>query len=59
MLSGDRTDGWRWFIPQGWLLLRLSGTEPLVRVYTEVNDKSLVGPVLEEGLKLAGIRRSH
>ncbi|HET9201247.1 MAG TPA: hypothetical protein VFO84_09800 [Dehalococcoidia bacterium] len=39
----------------GWLLIRFSGTEPLMRVYTEVPDRDLVEPVLEEGLKLAGV----
>jgi phosphomannomutase len=53
--SSDRVDGWRFYVPEGWLLLRLSGTEPLVRVYTEVRDESLVGPLLEAGKALAGI----
>ncbi|MCK9518424.1 MAG: phosphoglucomutase/phosphomannomutase family protein [Dehalococcoidia bacterium] len=55
VVSDDRTDGWRFFIPEGWLLLRLSGTEPLLRIYTEVTDESLVKPVLEEGKRLAGV----
>jgi alpha-D-glucose phosphate-specific phosphoglucomutase len=53
--SADRTDGWRWFIAEGWLLLRLSGTEPLLRVYTEVTDQALVAPLLEAGKRLAGV----
>lgn len=55
VLSADRTDGWRFFIESGFLLLRLSGTEPLLRIYTEVKDKALVGPVLEAGKALAGV----
>jgi alpha-D-glucose phosphate-specific phosphoglucomutase len=55
VVSGDRTDGWRWFINDGWLLLRLSGTEPLLRIYTEVTDEKLVKPVLEAGKVLAGV----
>lgn len=55
VVSEDRTDGWRFFIPEGWLLLRLSGTEPLLRIYTEVTDQALVKPVLEEGKRLAGV----
>jgi phosphomannomutase len=43
-------------IPEGWLLLRLSGTEPLLRIYTEVTDRSLVQPVLQAGAGIAGIR---
>ncbi|MFN0095604.1 MAG: phosphoglucomutase/phosphomannomutase family protein [Dehalococcoidia bacterium] len=53
----DRVDGWRFLIPEGWLLLRLSGTEPLLRVYTEVTDASLVTPVLDAGIALAGRAR--
>lgn len=54
VISADRTDGWRWMIDSGWLLLRLSGTEPLVRIYTEVTDEALVKPVLAAGKALAG-----
>ena len=57
VLSSDRTDGWRFFIEEGWLLLRLSGTEPLLRIYTEVRDESLVTPVLESGMAIAGVSR--
>jgi phosphomannomutase len=32
----DTNDGFKWFLADGsWLLVRASGTEPLVRVYTE------------------------
>ncbi len=39
----------------GWLLIRFSGTEAIVRVYCELNDKSLIKPVLQGGLELAGL----
>ncbi len=55
VLTSDRTDGWRFHIKDGWLLLRLSGTEPLLRIYTEVTDRALVQPVLEAGKQLAGV----
>ena len=57
VISSDRTDGWRWHIAEGWLLLRLSGTEPLLRIYTEVKDESLVRPVIEAGQRIAGVAR--
>ena len=38
----------------GWLLIRFSGTEPLMRIYTEVPDPARVQDVLEAGRKLAG-----
>ncbi len=50
----DRIDGWRFFVPEGWLLFRLSGTEPLLRIYTEVTDERLVKPILEAGKAIAG-----
>lgn len=53
--SSDRTDGWRYFIDDGWLLFRLSGTEPLLRIYTEVTSSTLVRPVLDAGRQIAGL----
>ncbi len=53
--SSDTTDGWRFFIDDGWLLFRLSGTEPQLRIYTEVTSGSLVRPVLEAGRQIAGV----
>jgi alpha-D-glucose phosphate-specific phosphoglucomutase len=57
VIASDRTDGWRFMIDEGWLLLRLSGTEPLLRIYTEVKDRSLVQPVLQAGKALAAVGR--
>ena len=53
--SRDRTDGWRFFIDDGFLLLRLSGTEPLLRIYTEVKTEALVQQVLNAGKAIAGV----
>ncbi|MGI8926811.1 MAG: phosphoglucomutase/phosphomannomutase family protein [Tepidiformaceae bacterium] len=55
VLRSDRSDGWRFFIDEGWLLFRLSGTEPLLRIYTEVRDKALVRDVLQAGKAIAGV----
>lgn len=52
----DRTDGVRLLLDGGgWALIRLSGTEPLMRIYTEVTDEALVQPVLEAVRKLTGV----
>ena len=52
----DTTDGFRFHLEGGsWLLLRFSGTEPLLRIYTEVQDETLVAKVLEAGRELAGV----
>jgi len=32
--------------------MRLSGTEPLVRVYTETRDEAEVAPMLDIGVKM-------
>jgi alpha-D-glucose phosphate-specific phosphoglucomutase len=52
----DTTDGFRFHLKDGaWLLIRFSGTEPLMRIYTEVQDEALVAKVLEAGRELAGV----
>lgn len=55
--SIDTTDGFRFSLGDtGWLLLRFSGTEPLVRIYTEVRgDPALVQRVLAEGREIVGL----
>jgi len=40
----------------GWLLIRFSGTEPIMRVYCETMHKDKVKAILEDGLKVAGIK---
>ena len=41
----------------GWLLIRFSGTEPIMRVYCETTHKDKVKAILQDGLKIAGIAR--
>jgi phosphomannomutase len=49
----ETKDGMKWFVDDGsWLLVRLSGTEPLVRVYTETRSESEVKPMLDAGEKI-------
>ena len=55
VLRSDRVDGWRFSFDDGWLLFRLSGTEPLLRIYTEVTSEPLVKRVLEAGKAIAGV----
>ncbi len=55
VIGGDRLDGWRFLVDEGWLLFRLSGTEPLLRIYTEVRSEALVEPMLEAGKAIAGV----
>lgn len=52
----DRQDGYKFWLPDnGWLLVRFSGTEPLIRVYTETPHEELVQANLDAGLALAGL----
>jgi phosphomannomutase len=49
-------DGYKFVMDDGgWLLVRFSGTEPLIRVYTETTDKAAVQAILADGQKLAGL----
>lgn len=56
VVGRDAIDGYRFDLENGgWLLIRFSGTEPLIRVYTEVPDRALVPRMLEAGRELAGL----
>ncbi len=49
-------DGYKFSLEdRGWLLVRFSGTEPLIRVYCETTHKDKVDALLQEGLRLAGL----
>ncbi len=52
----DTTDGFRYLLADdSWLLLRFSGTEPLVRIYAEGHSSEQVQKLLDSGRKLLGI----
>ena len=40
----------------GWMLIRFSGTEPILRVYCETRHGDRVKAILEDGLKVAGVQ---
>ena len=40
----------------GWLLIRFSGTEPILRVYCETRHGDKVQAILQDGLKVAGLK---
>ncbi len=49
----DKTDGIKFvFKNDGWIMFRASGTEPVLRIYTEMPEESSLKEVLEEGKKL-------
>lgn len=56
-MTGINTlDGFKFSMEDGgWLLIRFSGTEPLVRVYCETTHGDKVDEIIAAGLKIAGI----
>jgi phosphomannomutase len=53
----DTTDGFKFKLEDGgFLLIRFSGTEPILRVYTETTHQDKVQKILEDGLRVAGLR---
>jgi phosphomannomutase len=52
----NTTDGFKFLLEDGgWLLIRFSGTEPIMRVYTETTHQDRVQAILKDGLKIAGL----
>jgi phosphomannomutase len=49
----DTNDGTKFLLDDGsWLLVRLSGTEPLVRVYAETKQERELTPLLDAGVQI-------
>ncbi len=49
-------DGFQFHLEDGgWMLIRFSGTEPIIRVYCETMHEDKVDAILQDGLKIAGI----
>jgi alpha-D-glucose phosphate-specific phosphoglucomutase len=52
----DTSDGLRFILTDGtWLLIRFSGTEPVLRIYTETDSKPRAKRLIEFGRKLAWV----
>jgi len=49
-------DGFQFIMEDGgWLLIRFSGTEPIIRVYCETTHEDKVDQILEDGMRVAGL----
>jgi phosphomannomutase len=48
----ETKDGFKFFVDGGWLLIRASGTEPLLRFYAEANSIRKVNELIDEALKI-------
>ncbi|MFC2003010.1 phosphoglucomutase/phosphomannomutase family protein [Chloroflexota bacterium] len=56
LVASDTTDGFRFILADTtWLLIRFSGTEPLLRIYAESNSPARVERLLKLGKKLARV----
>ena len=56
VLGVNTADGFKFDLADGsWLLIRFSGTEPLLRIYTETTSRDRVQRILGEGRRLAGV----
>jgi alpha-D-glucose phosphate-specific phosphoglucomutase len=50
-------DGFQYRLEDGgWMLIRFSGTEPILRVYCETRHGDKVKAILEDGRKVAGVK---
>ncbi len=50
-------DGYQFKLEDGgWMLIRFSGTEPIMRVYCETTHQDKVQAILQDGLKVAGLK---
>ena len=56
VVKSDTLDGFRFILADGtWLLIRFSGTEPVIRFYAESDSLARAGRLLEAGRGLAGV----
>jgi phosphomannomutase len=56
VLRMEKLDGFKFFLQspaESWLLLRASGTEPLLRIYAESTSRESVNALLEAGRNFA------
>jgi phosphomannomutase len=56
VINVDNLDGCKLFFKEGWLLIRPSGTEPLLRIYTETYRKDKTELILKDILKIFNLK---
>ena len=49
--STDDLDGYKFFFSNGWIIIRASGTEPLLRIYCETTGTDDVKEILDKTIK--------
>lgn len=56
VLRRNEMDGFKYYLDdESWLLIRFSGTEPLLRIYTETTSAERVTTLLDIGASAAGV----
>jgi phosphomannomutase len=56
IVSRNTTDGVKYLMEDGgWMLVRFSGTEPIIRIYCETTHGDKVRAILEDGVRLVGV----
>ena len=53
VIGTSKKDGYKFFVENGWVLIRASGTEPLIRFYAEADSMGKVSELIDEAEKLA------
>jgi phosphomannomutase len=57
LVNLETTDGYKFNLDDGgWMLIRFSGTEPIMRVYCETTHADRVQAILDDGLRVAGLK---
>lgn len=51
----DTLDGFKHILDSGWLLVRPSGTEPLLRLYAEAKTEEVVDSLLQDAMQQLGL----
>lgn len=55
ILSIDTLDGYKFYFENGWIIIRASGTEPLLRIYCETTGNDETKEILENTIKQFGL----
>lgn len=55
ILSVDNLDGFKFYFDNGWIIIRASGTEPLLRIYCETTGNDETTTILEKTNKQFGL----
>lgn len=53
VIQTNTKDGYKFYVNNGWILIRASGTEPLIRFYAEADSLGRVAELITEAEKLA------